>query len=50
LEGQQTADTFGFRWHRGGTFGGETAIRRNEESLLERGADFALVGWSGDHG
>jgi arsenite methyltransferase len=49
-EQAQTADTFGFKWHRLDTFAGETAVRRSREWLLERYGDVASADWWGEYG
>lgn len=49
-EQRQTADTFGFKWHKRDTFESEASVARMKAWLVERYGDVERAGWWGDHG
>jgi arsenite methyltransferase len=46
----QTADTFGFKWHKRETFESEPSLARMRDWLLERYGHVDSTGWWSDHG
>lgn len=46
----QTADTFGFKWHKRDTFESDASIARMKAWLVERYGDVERAGWWSDHG
>jgi len=46
----QTADTFGFKWHKRDTFESDASIARMKAWLVERYGDVERADWWSDHG
>lgn len=49
-EQEQTADVFGFKWSRRGTFEGEQAMARVDAWLVERYGDILQAAWWSEYG
>ena len=46
----QTAETFGFKWHKRDTFESDASVARMKAWLVERYGDVAGAGWWGEYG